>query len=54
LNMTIGAVERHLNSITSKLGLPSVTEPERPEVNVRVLAVLAFLRSSGSDSGADM
>jgi DNA-binding NarL/FixJ family response regulator len=54
LNLTVGAVERHLNSITSKLGLPSVAEPERPEVNVRVLAVLAFLHSSGSESGADM
>jgi DNA-binding NarL/FixJ family response regulator len=54
LNMTVGAVERHLNSITSKLGLPSVAEPERPEVNVRVLAVLAFLRSSGSENAVDM
>jgi hypothetical protein len=54
LNLTVGAVKRHLNSITSKLGLPSVAEPERPEVNVRALAVLAFLHSSGSESGADM
>lgn len=44
LNMTVGAVERQLSSINDKLGLPSLTEPERPQFNVRVLAVLAFLR----------
>jgi DNA-binding NarL/FixJ family response regulator len=47
LNVSVGAIERHLTSITGKLGLPSLSEPERPEVNVRVLAVLAFLRSAG-------
>jgi DNA-binding NarL/FixJ family response regulator len=49
LGITVSAIERHLTSITQKLGLPSLSEPERPEVNVRVLAVLTYLRSSGVD-----
>ncbi|GAA4462533.1 response regulator [Phytohabitans houttuyneae] len=51
LNLTVGAVERHLSSITDKLGLPSLTELERPQFNVRVLAVLAFLRHDAGPPG---
>lgn len=50
LNLGVGAVERHLTSITNKLGLPSLSEPDRPGVNIRVLAVLAFLRSAGMET----
>jgi DNA-binding NarL/FixJ family response regulator len=43
----VGTVEKHLAVITSKLGLGSLGEVARRGVNVRVLATLAFLRSTG-------
>jgi DNA-binding NarL/FixJ family response regulator len=48
LGISVDAVERHLSSITAKLALPALTEPERATINVRVLAVLAYLRSNGA------
>jgi DNA-binding NarL/FixJ family response regulator len=43
----VGTVEKHLAVITSKLGLGSLGEVARRGVNVRVLATLTFLRSTG-------
>ncbi|WP_436493595.1 response regulator [Actinokineospora sp. HUAS TT18] len=40
----VGTVEKHLSTITSKLGLTAIDPPQRRGVNVRVLAALAFLR----------
>ncbi len=48
LGCQISTVEKHLTVITEKLGLPTSSDGERRHVNVRVLAVLAFLRGSGS------
>jgi DNA-binding NarL/FixJ family response regulator len=42
LVVTLGAVEKHVSSIFSKLDLPATDDDHR-----RVLAVLAFLRASG-------
>lgn len=47
LVVTAGAVEKHISSILGKLGLPPSDEHHR-----RVLAVLAFLRSSGEEPAA--
>ncbi|GAB3236640.1 response regulator transcription factor [Kineococcus gypseus] len=46
LGIQISTVEKHLTSITGKLGLPQLEAQDRRTVNVRVLAALAFLRSS--------
>lgn len=47
LGCQISTVEKHLAAITSKLGLLAIDGRQRREVNVRVLATLAFLRSGG-------
>lgn len=47
LNVKISTVEKHLSAITSKLGLLAINGRDRRDVNVRVLATLEFLRSSG-------
>ena len=48
LQTKISSVEKHLVSITSKLQLAPLGNVDRRAVNVRVLAVLAFLRSGGT------
>ena len=45
LDVKISTVEKHLASITTKLGLSTLANVDRRAVNVRVLAVLTFLRS---------
>jgi DNA-binding NarL/FixJ family response regulator len=45
LGVKISTVEKHLALITAKLGLSSLDNPDRRTVNVRVLAVLTFMRS---------
>jgi DNA-binding NarL/FixJ family response regulator len=39
------SVERHLTAITRTLNLPPLEDPKRREVNVRVMAVLAYLKA---------
>lgn len=46
----IGTVEKHLSAIGGKLGLTPADPQTRRGVNVRVLATLAFLSSSGGSS----
>jgi DNA-binding NarL/FixJ family response regulator len=48
LGVKISTVEKHLSAITSKLGLLAINGRDRRDVNVRVLATLEFLRSSGT------
>jgi DNA-binding NarL/FixJ family response regulator len=50
LGVKISTVEKHLSAITSKLGLFAVGGRDRRDVNVRVLATLAFLRGSRAAS----
>jgi DNA-binding NarL/FixJ family response regulator len=45
LHCQVKTVERYMSNIRQKLGLPSIEEEGRSDVNVRVLAVLAYLRS---------
>jgi DNA-binding NarL/FixJ family response regulator len=47
LGCQISTVEKHLSAITNKLGLLTIDGHDRRGVNVRVLATLEFLRSSG-------
>ena len=44
LVVTVGAVEKHISSIFSKLDLPASDDDHR-----RVLAVLTYLRASNAD-----
>jgi DNA-binding NarL/FixJ family response regulator len=48
LDVKISTVEKHLSAITGKLGLLAINGRDRQDVNVRVLATLEFLRSSGT------
>jgi DNA-binding NarL/FixJ family response regulator len=48
LGCQISTVEKHLSAITNKLGLLTIDGHDRRGVNVRVLATLEFLRSSGT------
>ncbi len=47
LGVKISTVEKHLSEITAKLGLLAISGRDRRDANVRVLATLEFLRSSG-------
>lgn len=44
----ISTVEKHLSNITKKLGLTMMDASKSRQVNVRVLAALAFLRSNSA------
>lgn len=46
LNVKISTIERQLSTITDKLGLAQATDLDRRNVNLRVLAALAFLRGT--------
>lgn len=46
VQVQVKTVERHLTTIRQKLGLPAMDTADRAEVNVRVLTVLAYLRSA--------
>ncbi|BEL05650.1 response regulator transcription factor [Actinoplanes sichuanensis] len=46
LNYSVKTVEKRVTSIGQALGLPSVEDDGRSDVNVRVLAVLAYLRQT--------
>ncbi|MFG1922703.1 LuxR C-terminal-related transcriptional regulator [Cryptosporangium sp. NPDC048952] len=39
-------VEKRITAIAQKLGLPQVLDADRADVNIRVLAVLTYLRSA--------
>ena len=44
LNYSIKTIEKRATAIAQKLGLPQAGDHERADINVRVLAVLAYLR----------
>jgi DNA-binding NarL/FixJ family response regulator len=48
LNYSVKTIEKRVTAIAQKLGLPHPDDHDRSDVNVRVLAVLAYLR--GVDS----
>ncbi|HZM83253.1 MAG TPA: response regulator transcription factor [Candidatus Limnocylindrales bacterium] len=45
LGQRVCNIEKYVSTIAAKLGLPSRDTPQRRSVNIRVLAVLMFLRS---------
>jgi DNA-binding NarL/FixJ family response regulator len=45
LNFVAGTVEKRITAIGQKLGLPHIDDLQRTGVNVRVLAVLTYLRN---------
>lgn len=47
LHLAPSTVEKRITAIAQKLGLPQTDDPGRGEVNVRVLAVLEYLRNTG-------
>lgn len=49
LRCSAKTVERYVTTVFRKLGLPDVGDEGRAEVNVRVLAVLTYLRASTPD-----
>lgn len=51
LHYSAKTVEKRVSSIAVKLDLPQIDDPVRPDVNVRVLAVLTYLRSLQSPRG---
>jgi len=48
LRQRVCNIEKYVSTITAKLGLPARDTPQRRSVNIRVLAVLTFLRSPES------
>jgi serine/threonine-protein kinase PknK len=49
LSQKVTAVERAISTIATKLGLPTKADPERNGINIRVLAVLMFLRGNDEE-----
>jgi DNA-binding NarL/FixJ family response regulator len=45
LNYSVKTVEKRVTSLSHKLGLPQPDGHDRRDVNLRVLAVLTYLRS---------
>jgi DNA-binding NarL/FixJ family response regulator len=45
LSYSAKTVEKRITSIVHKLDLPHIDDPDRPDVNLRVLAVLTYLRN---------
>lgn len=52
LGYSAKTVEKRLSAVGGKLGLPTIDVDCRPDVNIRVLAVLAYLRAE-REPGAD-
>jgi DNA-binding NarL/FixJ family response regulator len=52
LSYSLKTVEKRITSVAQKLGLPQPDDVTRGDVNVRVLAVLTYLRSAGSSDWA--
>jgi DNA-binding NarL/FixJ family response regulator len=50
LSFSLKTVEKRVTAITRKLGVPDIGYPGRSAVNVRVVAVLAYLRSAEAAS----
>jgi DNA-binding NarL/FixJ family response regulator len=48
LKTKISTVEHHVSTITDKLGLAHATDPNRPNLNIRVLATLTYLRGNST------
>jgi DNA-binding NarL/FixJ family response regulator len=46
LGCRTSTVEKHMSIITDKLGLPGTGDPNRSDMNVRVLAALMFLQNA--------
>jgi DNA-binding NarL/FixJ family response regulator len=46
-----GTIEQQLNTVIGKLGLPAMDDPQRRQVNIRVLAVLAYLGVNSTAPG---
>ncbi|HEV2371222.1 MAG TPA: response regulator transcription factor [Streptosporangiaceae bacterium] len=51
LPCSLKTVEKRVSAITRKLGIPDIGYPGRSAVNVRVVAVLAYLRNPDATSG---
>jgi hypothetical protein len=45
LSYSVKTIEKRVTAISQKLGLPHPDDHDRSDVNLRVLAVLAYLRS---------
>jgi DNA-binding NarL/FixJ family response regulator len=45
LHYSVKTVEKRVNAVVVKLGLPPIDDPARTDINLRVLAVLTYLRN---------
>ncbi|MBO3748335.1 response regulator transcription factor [Streptosporangiaceae bacterium NEAU-GS5] len=45
LNYSVKTIEKWVTALSGKLGLPDSADAQRPEVNLRVLAVLTYFRT---------
>jgi DNA-binding NarL/FixJ family response regulator len=48
LHTKISTVEHHISTLTDKLGLAQTNHPDRPHLNIRVLAALTYLRRNNT------